>query len=133
MSEIQIHDEHKEDIEEFARNIKMYDDLDHAHQLYYTDALEMSKRLYTAQRTLVKLNLGTSDASMIRNAEILSHFINEARKNEEKSALYRDVVTALREALSLFIADKYEIDITQEWHLNVDQGILIYGEQSEPL
>jgi hypothetical protein len=130
MTEVHIKDEHKDDIDFFVKAIEKYTDSITGTQNYYEEAVEMSTHLYAAQRTMIKLNLGTSDASSMRNAEILSHFINEARHSDEKLAFYRDTITALREALSLFVADNYKIDITKEWQINVDQGMLIYDEQS---
>ncbi len=127
MTEVHIKDEHKDDIDFFVKGIEKYSDHITATQVYYNDSVEMSKYLYAAQRTMIKLNLGTNDASSMRNAEILSHFINESRHSDEKLALYRDTIAALREALSLFVADNYEIDISKEWQLNVDSGVLIYG------
>lgn len=129
MTEIHIKDEHKDDIDFFVKKIEFYSDTITTTQVYYENSIEMSKYLYGAQRTMIKLNLATNDASTMRNAEILSHFINEARHSDEKLAFYRDTISALREALSLFVADNYEIDITKEWQINVDRGMLVYGDQ----
>jgi hypothetical protein len=127
MTEVHIKDEHKDDVDFFVKGIEKYSDSITSTQVYYDNAVDMSTHLYAAQRTMIKLNLGTSDASSMRNAEILSHFINEARHSDEKLAFYRDTITALREALSLFIADNYpEVDITKEWQINVDRGVVIY-------
>lgn len=130
MTEIHIKDEHKDDVDFFVAEISKYTDSITTTQKYYEHNAQMATYLYAAQQTMIKLNLGVSDITAMRNAEILSHFISETRKSDEKLAFYRDTISALREALSLFVADNYNIDITKEWQIDVDRGLIVYGEQS---
>lgn len=131
MREIPIQAEHREELDFYLDEFKRYNALRLEEEQRFDRAKQVTERLYGASVRLSKLGLGVTDVATCRNAEILTHFLQQAREANEKLALYHNITQALREALSLFLADSYGIDVSVEWYLDLDEGMLRFNEEVE--
>lgn len=123
---IKIHEQDKEVIESFMGQLNHYSTLQQGQKERFEHAQLMVSMLYETTARIYKLKLDADEKITCRNAEILTHFLQEARDANEKMGLFYNIAQAMHEGLSLFIGDTYNIDISLEWKVDVDQGALVY-------
>jgi hypothetical protein len=75
-----------------------------------------------------KSEAGKLDPLVVRNAEFMAYFLNDARENDKTAALHSGIVQALKEALACFLAEHYGLDIEKDWQLDFDKYIVICQE-----
>jgi hypothetical protein len=97
-------------------------------QEQFDRAKRMVETLFSAQQRMYRLDVALDDQALVRNTEMTAYFLSEARRQDESLALYRNVLASLREALTLFLADTYELDATKAWTLDMDSHTLRYEE-----
>jgi hypothetical protein len=97
-----------------------------------TERFERSRiyveEIHESMGRAAKFELGSDQQSMMRQSEMLAYHLSEARRIDGELALLRNQIAVLREALSLFLADEYGLDVTKEWLLDAEKGILSYDE-----
>jgi hypothetical protein len=131
VNEIPLKAEHLEEIAWLVAEFQQYEPLAKEAQGKYETARRMVEILTSAQQRMYKLNLALDDNALIRNIEMTAYFLSEARRQDELLALYRNILASLREALTLFLADEYELDATRKsWTLDVDEKVLRYEEDA---
>lgn len=123
---VKIQEQDKPVIESFMEQLNRYSTSQQEQKERFDHAQKMVNMLYETTARIYKLKLDADEKITCRNAEILTHFLQEARDANEKMGLFYNIAQAMHEGLSLFIGDTYNIDISLEWKVDVEQGALFY-------
>ena len=92
----------------------------------FEEAKHSLEILASTWKRLSTLNLDEMNPAIVRNAEMMSHFLQMAREADTEAALHLNITQSFKESLTLFLAEKYHIDITKEWELDLEQRALSY-------
>lgn len=128
MTTIHISDEHKTKAKVYIAQLEKYSALFKEQQQRFDHAKEMTAMLSEATQLMYKMQLSSNEAVWCRNAQIVTYFLDEARDADKLLALYTNIAQATKEALSFFLADAYNVPVSCEWNLRVDEGLLLIEE-----
>lgn len=128
MSKIQLQEEHRAELELHVVHIKACDELFNKAQAKFEESKQFMQLLGASWKRIPKDNADNLDPVIIRNADIMSHALNDAREAERDIAFYSNCIQALKEAMAFFLAEHYSIDVTKDWNLNFDDLTLEYQE-----
>jgi hypothetical protein len=123
---VKINEADKEVIASYMEDLNRYTTSQQTQKERFDHSQLMVQRLYETTARIYKLGLDSDEVVTCRNAEILTHFLHEAREANEQMGLDANILQSMREALSLFLADTYNIDMSIEWKVDVEQGVLFY-------
>lgn len=127
-SNIRIKAQHMEKVRWYANEFSRVQPLAQAQQERWERSKIYVEEIYAAMGRAAQTSLGADEQSAMRQAEMLSHHLSEARRADEELALLRNQVAVLRESLSLFLAEAYGLDVSKEWFLDAEEGVLSYDE-----
>lgn len=131
-SVIGLKDEDKVELAVYVEAIERHETAQNEQVARFSRAKASVELLAAAWKRLAALHLDQMDPAVMRNAEMMTHFMNECRESDKEAALHANVVQAMKEALTLLLAERYEIDIKNEWHLDLERGFLSYDHSVQP-
>lgn len=100
-------------------HIQACDELSKKASERFQSAKQRMEILGAAWKRMPKDNANNLDPLVIRNAEIMSHSLNDAREAERDITFYSSCIQALKEAMTFFLAEHYGIDVTKDWQLDL--------------
>lgn len=127
-SDVKIKAQHMEKVRWYANEFSRVQPLAQAQQERFERSKIYVEEIYAAMGRAAMSSLASDEQSAMRQAEMLSYHLSECRRADEELALLRNQVAVLREALSLFLAESYGLDVSKEWFLDAEKGVLSYDE-----
>lgn len=127
-----IKEEDKAELTVYVELIQRYTKIQDEQTERFNKAKTCAEILAASLKRLSALNLDKMDPAVLRNAEMITYFMGECREADKETALNANIAQAMKEALTLMLAEKYEIDIQKEWHLDLERGIISYDDYGKP-
>lgn len=120
MKTIKINPEHREPLETHILQIQACNELLVTAQAHFKQSKQRMELLGAAWKRMPKDDADKLDPVVIRNAEIMSHALNDAREAERNAAFQSSCIQALKEAMGFLLAEHYAVDIGKEWQLDLN-------------
>jgi len=128
VSTIQLKPEHKDKIGLHALHIQRHEAKLEEVKTGFEEAKQCMELLAVGWGYLPKGDADKLDPLVVRNAEFMAYFLNDAREKDKQLALHSGIVQALKEALACFLAEHYGLDITKDWQLDLDKFTIVCQE-----